>query len=163
VSFLPALIHGVYDSPLPTAIRESEIAFPVIQTFHILGILLMVGSIAVVDLRLLGVLLRQRPVIDVARPLLPFTWIGFGVMALSGGALFAAQAEKIYGNIFLQVKFALLIIAGINVVVFHSTTYRSIEDWGAAISPPSSARIAGALSLLLWSAVIVTGRFIAYY
>jgi hypothetical protein len=163
MSILFDVIHAVYSSAPATAVRESTVAFPVIQTFHILGIILMAGTIALVDLRLLGLVFRKAPVIDIARPLLPVTWIGFGVMVLSGSLLFAAQSEKIYQNIFLQVKLVLLIVAGVNVVLFHSTTYRSIQAWGASVQPPAHAKVAAVLSLALWAAVIVTGRFIAYF
>ena len=163
MSVLPSIIHALYENPISTHIRESEITFPVIQTFHALGIMLMAGTIAVVDLRLLGVILRDRPSAEVAKPLLPLTWIGFVVMVISGGLLFAAQSEKIYGNTFLRIKFLLLIFAGLNVLVFHATTYRSIQRWGAALTTPASAKLAGALSLLVWGGIIITGRFIAYY
>jgi hypothetical protein len=163
MSLLQDVIHVIYSAAPSTAVRESEIAFPVIQTFHILGIILMAGTIALVDLRLLGVIFRKVPAINIARPLLPVTWIGFAVMVVSGGLLFAAQSEKIYLNRFLQVKLILLVIAGLNVIAFHSTTYKSITEWGVTREPPGHAKIAAALSLALWAAVIVTGRFIAYF
>ena len=162
MSVLQSAIHAVYEWPVATAVRESELAFPVIQTFHIIGIALMAGTIAIVDLRLLGVLFRRLAPVTVARPLLPVTWIGFAVMVASGGLLFIAQSEKIYGNVFLRIKLLLLVIAGLNVILFHSTTYRAIEAWGLG-TVPASARAAGLASLLLWAAVIVTGRLIAYY
>jgi hypothetical protein len=162
MSALPSIIHHIYAWPLSTAVRESEIAFPVIQTFHVIGIALMAGTIAIVDLRLVGVLFRRLPAIDIARPLLPVTWLGFAVMVISGSLLFAAQSEKIYENFYLRIKLLLLIVAGLNVILFHATTYRAIAQWGPEATP-ASAKFAGLASLLLWSAVIVTGRFIAYY
>ncbi len=162
MSVLQSAIHWVYEWPIATAVRESELAFPVIQTFHIIGIALMAGPIALVDLRLLGVVFRRLAPVTVARPLLPVTWVGFAVMVISGGLLFVAQSEKIYENLFLRIKFGLLIVAGINVLLFHSTTYKAIETWGAG-AIPRSARAAGLASLLLWAGVIVTGRLIAYY
>jgi hypothetical protein len=159
---LQTIIHWVYEWPVATAVRESELAFPIIQTFHIIGIALMAGTISIVDLRLLGVLYRRLPPITIARPLLPVTWIGFAVMVISGTLLFVAQSEKIYGNLYLRIKLLLLVIAGINVILFHSTTYKAIEAWGEG-AVPTHARAAGLASLLLWAAVIVTGRLIAYY
>jgi hypothetical protein len=84
-------------------------------------------------------------------------------MALSGGLLFAAQSAKIYGNVFLRVKALLLVLAIANVVLFHSTTYRNVRAWGGSVAPPASARAFALLSLMLWTGVIVTGRFIAYF
>ncbi|PZQ58264.1 MAG: hypothetical protein DI570_18215 [Phenylobacterium zucineum] len=158
----PALIAAISDSGLATYVRESEITFPVLQTFHALGIMLMVGTIAIVDLRILGVLLKGQSAEEVGRTLLPLTWLGFAVMLLSGGALLVAQSGQLYANTFLRAKLALLLVAGINVAIFHATTYRSIAAWGGAVAP-AQARLAAATSLLLWAAVIVVGRYIAYY
>ena len=159
---IPPFISVIYNSPLATHVRESEITFPLLQTFHVLGILLMVGSIAIVDLRILGVVLKERTAAEVGKSLLPVTWVGFIVMFLSGGSLFAAQSGKIYDNIFLQVKLGLLLFAALNVVIFHAPTYRSIASWPVE-GAPRSAKAAAVLSLVVWAAVVVTGRYIAYY
>src|SRR5262245_21147906 len=103
----PDFVLAVYDSPFATAIRESEYAFSILQTFHVLGIMLMAGTIAIVDLRILGLTLKDRPAAQVGAALLPLTWAGFAVMFLSGGLLLAAQVGKIYGNNFLRIKLAL--------------------------------------------------------
>lgn len=163
MSILSNAIHALYESPLPTALRESEYAFPVIQTIHVLGVAAMAGTIALVDLNVLGVVLRgQRPARTVA-DVLPITWIGFALAILSGTALFAAQSEKIWGNTFLQLKFVLLLIAGLNVIVFHTTTRKTIEGWSDTVAPPIGAKASAAASLLLWALVIAAGRYIAYY
>lgn len=162
MSLLGSVISEIYNWPLATSIRESETAFPVIQTVHVIGIALMAGTIAIVDLRLIGALFRKLPAVTIARPLLPLTWIGFGLVFISGALLFMAQAEKIYGNTFLRIKLALLVIAGLNVILFHATTYKAIESWAEGPTP-AAARVAGLASLLLWASVIITGRFIAYF
>jgi len=164
MDFIQPVIQVIYDSPLPTSIRESEWTFPVIQTFHILGLLLFYGAIALVDLRIVGAVLKERPARDVADGLLPVAWAGFAVMAISGGLLFAAQAAKIYTNAFLLAKFGLILLAGLNLVVFHRFTGRAIATWGREGGvTPVYARVSAGLSLLLWTGVIVTGRFIAYF
>ena len=157
------LVQQLYDSPLATAIRESDNLFPILQTFHILGTIALAGTIAIVDLRLLNVAFRREPPAQVAESLLPITWVGFAIMAVSGGLLFLAQLAKIYENVFLQAKLLLLALAIGNVVLFHSTTYRHIRTWGGEVSPPAPARMFALLSLVLWTGVIVTGRFIAYF
>ncbi len=158
-----SLIQQVYESPLATAIRESDNLFPILQTFHILGTIALAGAIAIVDLRLLNVAFRREAPAAVAESLLPVTWIGFAIMAISGSLLFVAQSAKIYENVFLRAKLLLLLLAIANVILFHSTTYRDIRAWGGDVSPPASARVFALLSLLLWTGVIVTGRFIAYF
>lgn len=157
------LIQHIYDSQLATSIRESDNLFPVLQTFHIVGTILLAGTIGIVDLTLLGALFRTTPPETLTRSLLPLTWIGFGVMLLSGGLLFIAQSASIYTNIFMQLKLALLGIALLNVALFHATTFRSAAQWRQARQVPRSARSFAAVSLLSWTAVIVTGRFIAYF
>jgi len=154
-----SVIQQLYDSPVAAAIRESDNLFPILQTFHILGTIALAGAIAIVDLRLLNVAFRREPPAAVAES----PWVGFVIMALSGGLLFAAQSAKIYGNVFLRVKALLLVLAIANVMLFHSTTYRNVRAWGGSVAPPASARAFALLSLMLWTGVIVTGRFIAYF
>jgi hypothetical protein len=155
------LVQQLYDSPLATAIRESDNLFPILQTFHILGTIALAGAIAIVDLRLLNLAFRREAPAAVAESLLPITWVGFAIMAVSGGLLFAAQSAKIYENAFLRAKLLLLALAIANVVLFHSTTFRHVRSWDG--DTPPSARVFALVSLLLWTAVIVTGRFIAYF
>lgn len=164
MDFVQPVIHALYEAPFSTSIRESEWTFPIVQTFHILGILLFYGAIALVDLRILGVVLRERGANGISQALLPITWVGFAIMVVSGGVLFAAQAEKIYQNVYLLAKFGLIALAGVNLIVFHATGGRAIAVWGepGAVAP-ASARISAAASLILWTAVIVAGRFIAYF
>ncbi len=158
-----AAIQSLYDSPLATAIRESDNLFPILQTFHIIGTIALAGTIAIVDLRLLNVLFRREAPAHVAQSLLPITWIGFAIMVVSGGLLFIAQSARIYENVFLRIKALLLVLALVNVAIFHATTFRRITEWGGATSPPASARLFAMLSLLSWTGIIVTGRFIAYF
>lgn len=160
---LSVLIQHLYDSPIATAIRESNNLFPVLQTFHIVGTILLAGAIAIVDLTLLRVLFRGTAPETLSRSLLPITWLGFAVMLVSGGLLFVAQSARIYTNIFMQLKLGLLAIALLNVALFHATTYRNAARWSNASEAPASARTFAAISLASWTAVIVTGRFIAYF
>ncbi|HEY0686116.1 MAG TPA: DUF6644 family protein [Steroidobacter sp.] len=160
---LSVLIQTIYDSPLATAIRESETLFPVLQTFHIVGTILLAGAIAIVDLTLLRVLFRDTAPESISRSLLPITWLGFAVMLISGGLLFIAQLARVYTNMFMQLKLGLLAVALLNVALFHATTFRNATRWSNAAEAPASARAFAAISLASWTAVIVTGRFIAYF
>lgn len=158
------IVQRLYDSPIATAIRESENLFPILQTFHIVGTIALAGAIAIVDLRLLNVLLRREAPVRVAESLLPITWIGFALMVVSGGLLFVAQSARIYGNVFLRIKALLLVLALLNVALFHATTFRQVQSWGPeGATTPVSARVFAVLSLVLWTGIILTGRFIAYF
>jgi hypothetical protein len=151
------------DTGPATALRESTVMFPVVESVHTLAIALVVGTVAVVDLRLLGVVLKKEPVTRVAGQILPITWLGFGVMLMTGLMLFAAEATKCYYNPAFRLKLILLALVGLNPLIFHSTIYRSVARWDDAPRAPGRARLAAVLSLGLWSGVVIAGRAFAYY
>jgi hypothetical protein len=151
------------DTAPATALRESDLAFPIVESVHVLAIALMAGTVSIVDLRLLGVLLKKEPVTQVAGQVLRLTWAGFAIMAVTGIMLFAAEAEKLYANPAFRIKLVLLALAGLNPLIFHSTIYRTVGEWDDASRTPRRARIAAFCSLTLWTAIILTGRAIAYW
>jgi hypothetical protein len=157
------LCQWLHDSAIGTSIRESSYAFPIIETIHVLGITLLVGTVAVVDLRLLGILFKHEKVSSIVRQVLPLTWSGFVVMFASGLLLFWSEAEKAYANPLFRIKLVLLLLVGLNPLIFHSTVYRSVARWDDALVVPRQARMTAILSLTLWSATIVAGRAIAYF
>ena len=160
---LDVLLQWLEATSVATVIRENEILFPWIESIHVLAITLVVGSIAIVDLRLLGLASLDRAVTLLTREVLPYTWGAFAVAATTGALLFSSNARTYAHNFFFQGKMILLILAGINMSVFHVFTGRGIERWGeAAVPPPFLARIAGAASLVLWVAVIGFGRWIGF-
>jgi hypothetical protein len=161
--FLQHLCQLLYDSRIGTAIRESDNAFPIIESVHVLGITLLAGTIAVLDLRMLGVILREIPVRRIARAVLPLTWSGFVVMFISGFLLFWSEAAKNYTNPAFRIKLVLLILAGLNPLIFHTGVYRQAHEWELAKVAPWRARVAAIVSLTLWSGIIVAGRAIAYF
>jgi hypothetical protein len=157
-----AFFELLYDLPLSQSLRESLYLFPALDVLHVLSLLLMVGSVAVVDLRLLGVVLREVPLSRLSAQVLPVTWIGALLTFASGVLLFLPQASKIYTNPALLAKLVLLLLAGVNIVAWHRLQARHRQAWDARVSPPWQARLAGASSLALWLAVIVSGRLIAF-
>jgi hypothetical protein len=157
------LCQWVYDLPPAVALRESEDAYPLVETVHVLAIALIVGTIVTVDLRLLGVILRKQPVSRIARALLPLTWCGFGLMMLTGLPLFAAEALQLYGNPAFRLKLVFLVLAGCNALLFHWTSYRTVGTWDESVATPLSARAFATMSITLWSAIVVSGRLIAVF
>jgi uncharacterized protein DUF6644 len=153
----------LYEQPWATALRESENAYPLIETVHVLSIAVIVGTVVAVDSRVLGLILKTEPVTRVARALLPATWYGFLIMSLTGVPLFAAQAIQLYSNPAFRLKILLLALAGSNALLFHRTTYRTVGDWDYANTAPISARAFAVTSIALWSAIIVSGRLIAVF
>jgi hypothetical protein len=160
---LQQFCQWLYDSGIGTAIRESIWVFPIIETVHVLAIALLVGTVAILDLRLLGLALKQEPVSRVASGVLPLTWAGFAVMFVSGFLLFWSEAAKSYGNPAFRIKLVLLALVGLNPLVFHLTIYRDVNDWNTLIVTPWRARLAAVFSLTLWGGIICAGRAIAYF
>ncbi len=159
---LQQFCQWLYSSAMGTAIRESIWIFPIIETVHVLGITLLAGTVAILDLRLLGLMLKREAVSLVARQMLPLTWAGFAVMFVSGFLLFSAEAAASYGNPAFRIKLLMLMLAGLNPLVFHLTIYKRVDDWNYAPVTPLRARVAGICSLTLWAGVICAGRAIAY-
>jgi hypothetical protein len=159
------LLHAaqvLQDSALGTTIRESNWWYPVLNVVHVLALMVAAGSIMFFDLRLLGVGLTRTPVSEAAARLLPWTWRGFAVMALTGCLLISSEAERLYFNTAFRVKVVCLILAGLNVLLFHFTVFRSVAQWDRATVAPARARMAGAFSLLLWMTMLAAGRMIGY-
>jgi len=150
-------------SPFGSEVRESLWIFPTVETLHLFGMVLLFSTIAAMDLRLLGRVMRRERVTRLAANLLPWTWAGFVVMLLTGTVLFSAHAAKTYiQNPLFQLKMILIFAAGINALVFHLTIYRRVVQWDYAAPTPFAAKAAATLSLLLWGAVIAAGRWIGF-
>ena len=157
------LLHALNESAFSTRLRESDWTFSLIETLHVLSIAVMAGTIAIVDLRLLGVLCPQQRVSRLTTQVTPVTWIGFLLMVLSGILLFVAQPEKNAANPAFQIKAALLLLAGVNLLIFHRFVFRDVAAWDARPRPPLAVRLCGGASLTLWATIIVLGRLIAYF
>ena len=136
--------------------------FDVIESVHVLGIGLMAGTVAIVDLRLLGLLLKKDEVSDVVAQVLPLTWLGFICMVISGSLLFWSEAAKCYKSPAFRIKMIFLLLAGLNAVLFESTLGRTTATWDNARVLPSRARLAGWASLICWAGVVICGRWTAY-
>jgi hypothetical protein len=156
------LIALLENSGLADNVREDDLLFPVVESVHVLAICLVVGSILVVDLRLLGLASTRWPVSRLTWAILPLTWVAFVVAVASGGLMFISNATKYLGNGFFVAKMVLIGIAGLNMAVFHFVGARDLSKWDDQSRPPFSARLAGGLSLLLWVAVVACGRWIGF-
>jgi len=159
---LLAAFQWLNDTPVGAGIRESTWWYPVLESVHSVGIILVLGSIWMLDLRLLGLGMRSQPVSRVAGRLLPWTWGGFAFQAVSGSLLLASEAARVYHIAYFWIKMGLLLLAALNALTFHAGVYRHVVEWDDAPAPPFRAKIAGALSLTLWVGVIGAGRAIGY-
>ena len=159
---LQDLIAFVEHGTLGELVRENDLLFPFIESVHVLAVCLVVGSIAVVDLRLLGFASVDRPVGRLMRSILPITVGAFGLAVAAGSLLFISHASKYLENRFFIAKITLIALAGVNMAVFHLIGARNLDQWENDPLPPLFARVAGGLSLFLWVSVVACGRWIGF-
>lgn len=152
----------IENTPSSTALRESIWMFPIIESSHVIGLAFSVGTVIWFDLRLLGASMRRYTVSETFDYVKAWMFGGFALMMVSGVFLFWSHALKCYGSTYFQIKLVLLALAGINILVFHSTIDRRRAEWDKAPIPPLQARLAGFMSLLLWMSVVAVGRLMAY-
>ena len=158
---LTAFCTALQDTGLATTIRENEWLFPTIETIHVFALVLVVGSIATVDLRLLGWLNRDKRFTDLAARTLPWTWLAFAVAAAAGLLMFVSKALTYYENVPFRIKMACMLFAGINMAQFHWLSRKQLASWDAGV-PPTSAKLAGATSMTLWVLIVGAGRWIGF-
>ena len=151
------------ETPGSISIRESILMFPVLEGSHLLGIAVSAGTIAISDLRMMGLIFKKESASDVFHQLIPWTTAGFAMMIVTGMLLLWSEPVKLYNSIWFRYKVLFLFLAGLNVLIFHSSkVYRSIHEWEWASNPPRAAKIAGWVSLISWGIVIIAGRTTAY-
>ena len=145
-----------------TNLRESMYVYPGVESVHVLGLCLFLGMAMLLDLRLLGVAMTETPVSEFGKRIMPWTVRGFVIMVLSGLVLFFGDPVRFANNIFFQAKLVMLVLAGLNAFVFHSTVWLRLPEWDVAHVTPKGARWAGSISLVLWVLIVISGRMIAY-
>ena len=159
---LTPLLTALEHSGVAVAIRNSLYLFPMLEAFHVIALGLVFGTIMIVDLRMLGLAGSQRSYVRISDEVLKWTWGAFGLAVLTGFLMFTTNARVYVDNTFFRFKFALMALAGLNMLVFQFTLARSASEWGDAKVAPTRARIAATLSLLLWLGVIFMGRSVGF-
>ena len=135
--------------------------FPTIESFHVLALVLVVGSIMRVDCRLLGIGDKDRPFTQIAAEMLPWTWFAFSSAAVAGGLMFSSKAVIYADNFAFRLKVGCLLLAGVNMIYFHWIGIRDVAAWDHGASPVG-AKFAGGLSLLLWLVIVGAGRWVGF-
>jgi len=147
---------------ISVGIRESTWTYPIVESVHVLSLTLFMGLLLLWDLRLLGITMRGFAVSRVWARLVPWIGLGAGLMVVSGVLLFWSDPVRFYGNVFFRIKFIGLVLALLNALAFHVGIERRLPEWDTALVPPRAAKLAGGASLLLWTLIVVAGRFVAY-
>ncbi len=145
-----------------TGIRDSLYLFPLIESFHVLGLALVFGTSIVIDLRLLGVASVRRPFMRIRADIMRWSWAAMALAAVTGVLMFVTSASIYFDNVFFRTKMVLLLLAGINVLAFELTAGRRVAGWDRDRAGPRAARTVAVLSLALWVSIIFMGRWIGY-
>jgi len=156
------VLKSIENTDIASSIRNSLYLFPMLESIHVMGLAIVFGTIAIMDLRLLGLASTNRPFRMVASDILKWTWIAFAITFLTGGLMFTTNSTAYFHNSVFQAKMAALLLAGINMGIFELTTGRSSRDWDTSKSPPAAAKTAAIISLTLWITVIFLGRWIGF-
>lgn len=158
---VPALVTWLEHRPFAIAIAESTWSFPIIETIHVLALTVVVGSVAMMDLRLLGVGNKDRPASEVIASSLPWAWSAFAVAFTAGSLMFCSKAASYYVNVPFRIKVLCLVLAALNMLVFHLFTARNMPAWDSG-KPPLGARLAATFSLTLWVIIVAAGRWVGF-
>ncbi len=159
---MDALLEAIASSSVGIYMAESPYGFPTVETLHVIAITAVVGVIAIVDLRLMGVASLTYPISKLSKTLVPLTWIAFVLAGITGALLFTSQPFTYYENFAFRMKILLLIAAGVNMAVFHLLTMRGIGVWDRQARIPTGVRVAGFVSLVLWILIVGFGRWIGF-
>jgi hypothetical protein len=159
VEHQPSIFLALQESALGHVMRSSPALYPAVEILHILGFVVLVGSILAFDLRVLG-LGRAIPIQPMAQLLLPVSRCGFLLAISMGFLLFSADAAHVVRNPAFQAKLLLIAAALVNIAIAHAGPWRRVALWGA--EAPAGAKVTALVSLLLWLSAVCAGRLIAY-
>ena len=155
-------LSSLQASGLANRIRESLYLFPLIESTHVIGLTTVFGTIAIIDLRLLGIASTGRPFTRIADDILKWTWAAFALTAATGLLMFITNADVYYHNFYFQTKMTLLLLSGVNMLLFELTAGRSVHRWDKDKAAPLAGKTIAAVSLVLWITIIFMGRWIGF-
>ena len=159
---LLSICEWIQNTELSTAIREGALYYPILGGIHLLSIALFGGMVLAADLRLLGWRMNKWSVSDVVGGLRVWKWIGFVLVSASGALVTWSEPEKCYHSKSFWIKMALLVLVGVHALIFRSSVYANTAKLDAAPVMPPKAKLAAALSLILWTGLVFAGRLIAF-
>ena len=159
---LRGLFEYIAELPTSIAIRESQYFAPYLTVAHVVVMAIVAGLVLMMDLRLMGVANMRTPFTELQRRLFPWQMFGMALAAITGVTLAYADPMRFYVNIFFWMKMVMLLLAALNAMAFHYTTYYSVSAWDTSSSPPIGAKLSGAVSVVLWALIIIAGRLIPY-
>lgn len=162
--WLDNFLQWLANTPFSATLSESVWAEPLVETIHVLTLTLFLGFAVLLDLRLLGIALTRKRVSEVLAQFNPWLFGGFAVMIVTGVLLFCGDPVRFYHTHppFFKIKMVMLVLAGLNVMVFNAMIGRKVSEWDASPKTPWAAKAAGIVSIVLWILIVSAGRAIAY-
>jgi uncharacterized protein DUF6644 len=156
-----SILASIQSSALAEWMRDTNPAMQVVESTHVLAAVTVLGTVLIADVRLLGLADSQRAFTRIGRETLPLTWAAFALAVVTGSLMFTTSAATYFANGAFQLKALALLGAGLNMALFQLFTARGVAAWDSR-TPPRAARVAGLVSLLLWAAVVLLGRWIGF-
>ena len=157
----PGFLIALETSEIGALIRQSIWIYPTANIAHVIAIALFAGTIAVMDVRLMGGLAGSDPA-RVVRAARRAAIMALALVLLSGAVLFTAEASHVALNGIFQLKMALVAFGTVHALFFGSRAVHALDSLGPQAPMPGYARFAGGLSMVTWLAVVGLGRYIAY-
>lgn len=154
-----SFVTSIADSGLNQWIAETYWLWPVLEIIHFIGLSVMLGALLIIDARLLGMLGTYDT--QSIKRLAPLVWFGFGINLASGTMFFVGDPMRYSINIGFQLKMLLILVAGLNVVVYQLQVRPQLTGWNT-VSMPTIARLVAIASLATWGGVLLLGRLIPY-
>jgi len=148
---IEAFLKALQATALAEKIREALFVFPMLEATHVIGLALVFGTIAIIDLRLIGLASSQRSFKRMYSDILKWTWGAFALTAVTGALMFITNATVYYHNFYFRTKMLLLVLAGINMGVFELTLGRKVDSWDKSPSAPTLGRVPRAYRPSAWS------------
>lgn len=155
-----AFLEWLQGTWLGVLVAESLYGYPLLETLHTIGMALLIGSLGLINLRVLGYK-PALPILGIA-DLLPLAWIGFTINALSGTALFTSDAVHFFESYTFRIKMLLVVLGGVNAAILSSKIFREQPAGVVAVAPTAGAKWIAGSSLVFWLGAVIAGRLIAY-
>ena len=149
-------------TPISLLFQTVEWIIPAVQSVHILAIAIVMSSVIMVDLRLMGLLGHSQSISAMTRRFIPWVWWSLVVLLISGIVLITAEPRRDLLNPVFQAKIVLILVAIVVTAVFQEVVRRNMEFWDLSPSRRAGALATAIVSLLIWSAIVGCGRWIAY-
>jgi len=141
-------------------VAESLWGYPLLETIHSIGMAMMIGSLGLINLRVLGYK-PDLPLLDMQQ-LLPLAWVGFTLNAISGTLLFTSDAVYFFSKYTFRIKMVLIVLGGINAALLGRRVFRAAAAGAPAAPPASGTKWIAITSLVFWIGAVCAGRLIAY-